>query len=93
MHALKKTTRQTFVTLRQFCGCGSRTRRGANGLQVPRHPTLLARKRTTLERFSRNQACDLALSTVRDAPGPECVSALCTTSYARAAPSLFHSCA
>jgi len=91
MHALKKTTQQTFVTLRQFCGCGSRTRRGANGLQVPRHPTLLARKRTTLERISRNQACHLALSTVRGAPVPECVSALGTISYAAATPSLFDS--
>jgi len=91
MHALKKTTRQTFVTLRQFCGCGSRTRRGANGLQVPRHLTLLARKRTTLERIGRNQACYLPISTVRDAPAAEYVSALGTINYASAKPWLFDS--
>jgi hypothetical protein len=51
----------------------------------------LARKRTTLERNSRNPTRDLALSTAWHARAPECVSSLGTTSYACATPSLVDS--
>jgi hypothetical protein len=88
MHALKKNNATNIRHAPPISGCGSRTRRAANGLQVPRHPTLLARKCTTLERICRNQACNLTISTAWNVPAPECVSALGTTSYACRTPFL-----
>ncbi len=73
MNAVKKTTRQTFVTLRRYAAAVA-VLVVDNRLQVPRQPTALAGKYTTLKRNTRHPAAVFAFSGDRDARAACCTS-------------------